>query len=138
MKSVLLAALLSLLLVDCHQKKEPMPDLFLGHWASESARIINYDATGNVTADQTSRVPSQLDITPTTATFSAPVPNGQTYVETDPYTRNGEVLLLISPIALPGTTYYVRSLTSTAFTLEFDGPRLTGQTYYVNMVSFHR
>lgn len=135
---LLVAGLLIGLATNCSKKEAPAPDFFLGHWVAESVRRISYDAAGKITTDQTDHLPVQLDITMTTMTFTGPPTVGPSLIETGPYTRNGESLALTLVLSPPGTTYYVRNLTSDAFILEYDGPRLAGQAYYVQTVPYHR
>jgi hypothetical protein len=115
----------------------PTPtDPFLGHWQAESMHSVRYDATGKTLDDETKTVNSQLDVTATTITFTG-VSNGQTYTEVDPYTRNGEALTIT--VQTPeGETYYVRNLTTSTFTYEYNSARVSGKPYYTFTVPYHR
>jgi hypothetical protein len=115
----------------------PTPaDPFLGHWQAESLRSVTYDASGKQLTDQTTTISSQLDVTATTLTFTSVV-NGKTSTEVDPYTRNGEALTVT--VKIPnGETYYARNLTASNFNFEFNGPRVSGKSYYIQTVPYRR
>jgi hypothetical protein len=128
------------LLTSCSQAGSSTPtptDPFLGHWAGESFRMINYDATGTVLTDQTTTISSQFDVTATTFTATT-VTNGTTQTETARYIRNGESLTVTSMNGAVSTTYSVRSLTNTGFMLEYNSPRPSGQPYYVQLIPYRR
>jgi hypothetical protein len=121
-----------------NKNSEPAPvptDPFLGHWASESLRSFNYDATGTVAIDHTTTISSTLDVTATTLTFTTVV-NGKTSTEVEPYTRNGELLTMTTK-QQNGETYYARNLTASSFTYELNR-RLSGQPFYMQTIRYHR
>jgi hypothetical protein len=99
---------------------------------------VQYDATGKLTSDKSTTAPSQLDITATTMTFTSVV-NGKTSTEVDTYTRTGELLVVTPPSGNAGKeTVYARGLTTNAFTMEFNGERLSGKSYYIQSIPYHR
>lgn len=141
MKNLLLSLALGVTLLGCTKKTDPVApttDPLLGRWYSTSVRNVDYDASGKVTKDATTQQASQLDVTATTFTFTTTV-NGRTSTETDAYTRSGELLTLTPPSGnTGGETVYTRGLTSSAFTLEFNGKRTAGQSYYVQSIPYTR
>jgi hypothetical protein len=140
MKTTLYLATLLLGFSACSGKKDDptVTDPFLGHWQGETLRSVVYTPAGTVSTDQSTPAASQLDITPTTITFTS-VTNGRTSTEVDTYTHNGELLTLTPPSGNPGKeTVYARNLTPTNFTMEFNGQRVSGKTYYIQSLPYHR
>jgi hypothetical protein len=120
-----------------NKESDPTPtDPFLGHWQAESVHKVSYEATGKTAIDTTETVNHQIDVTATTMTFTG-VLNGQTYTHVYPYSRSGEVLTITVPTP-EGETYYVRNLTTSTFTYEYNSVRVSGMPYYTFTVPYHR
>jgi len=120
MKHLLLLGLLLTGLVGCKKADTATADPFLGHWQADTQRSVAYDANGQVTSDVNGLERQDLDVTPTTLTFTGYQPNGTPRTPSAKgYTRAGEDLVLTgsSPVLV---IYHVRSLTATSFTLESD------------------
>jgi len=125
------------LFASCQKQAEPAPtpDLFLGHWQAETLEILFYDATGKLTDDHVFQQASQLDVDAGTLTTTQTV-NGRIVVETQPYTRRGETLILSKPPV--GYTCYCRKLSASTFTFEYNQTPIAGQAYTVQLLAYHR
>lgn len=123
MKWLFLLSLTLSSLVSCTKKNDPAGDPLLGHWQSDTTRLINYDAQGNVLKDNARPQHSELDATATTMSFAYTVPTGVTK-DTFTYRRDGEAIIVLT--GGTGEDQFVRSLTATSFTYEATGATSTG------------
>jgi hypothetical protein len=120
MKHLLLLGLLLTGLVGCKKNDTATADPFLGHWQSDMQRSVTYDANGQISSDVNGLERQDLDVTPTTITFTGYQPNWTPRTPSvKGYTRVGEDLVFAgsSPVLV---IYHVRSLSATSFTLESD------------------
>ena len=130
-----------------HADPAPAPtDPLLGHWRSDTERLVRYQPNGQISQDTTVAHRQELDFTATTYTkvdyaptgLNAPVPARGSGT----YTRTGEAIGFGGPgnyTPVPALLY-VRGLTPTSFTLEtvpvpYGIPSSWGGTSFV---AFHR
>ena len=111
-----------------------MGDPLLGHWQSDTTRLIKYDAQGNVVQDNARPQHIELEVTATTMSFAYTVPSGVTKDEFT-YRLDGEEIIVLS--GGTGEAQFIRLLTATSFTYEATSTTSTGgkATY---ILLFHR
>lgn len=140
MKHLLLSCLLLAGLAGCGKKSDDaapaVADPLLGHWQAETNRSVWYYKDGSVNHDNTYNDAAQLDVTPTTITFTS-VSKGVTYKEAYPYTRSGEMLTMPTwPQA--GARLSAKSLTASGWVFEEYVPHPNTGGWAIGTLPLHR